>query len=283
MKRATILLMTLTLLACPWASLAAAEQTDLDKAAAKLKESPNDESAYKAFRDAVVKEVLSAARSNPDGAQKALEVATRAIDQAIAAAEGEGKARLERLRRAWPQLEHTIQAARKHHDLIGQPMPALTNIDAWVNGEPLTPEDLKGKVVLLDFWAVWCGPCIQTFPHLREWHEKYADKGLVIIGLTKYYNYVWNEEAKRASRSRDKISHEDEQAMLKQFAAHHKLKHVIAVASDNSNGEAYGVTGIPQVVVIDRDGKVQLIRVGSGPQNAKDVEDLIKKLIGGKT
>ena len=64
----------------------------------------------------------------------------------------------------------------------------------WVNGTQLTDADRKGKVVLLDFWAVWCGPCIATFPHLREWNEKYADKGLVVIGLThKDYGFVWDE------------------------------------------------------------------------------------------
>ena len=73
--------------------------------------------------------------------------------------------------------------------------------------------------MLLDFWAVWCGPCIATFPHLREWNEKYAGKGLVMIGLTDYYNFDWDEKAGKATHSRDKVAPEKEQAMLVKFAA----------------------------------------------------------------
>ena len=71
--------------------------------------------------------------------------------------------------------------------------------------------------------------------------------------------------------------------MLTQFLKHHKLKHAIAITKDRALTEAYGVTGIPHVVVIDRDGVIRLIRVGSGEKNAHDVEEMIEKLIGDKT
>ena len=94
-------------------------------------------------------------------------------------------------------------------ETISQPTFPL-EVEAWVNGNALTDKELEGKVVLIDFWAVWCGPCIATFPHLREWRDKYSDKGLVIIG---------------------------------------------------------------------RDGKVQMIRVGSGEANAHDLEAKIEELL----
>ena len=98
--------------------------------------------------------------------------------------------------------------------------------------------------MLLYFWAVWCGPCIATFPHLREWQEKYADRGLVVIGLTQYYGYTWDEDAKRASRSEEKVEGEQEQEMLTKFAEHHQLKHRFAIQSDDTLGEYYKVSGI---------------------------------------
>jgi len=64
-------------------------------------------------------------------------------------------------------------------------VPELTNPGEWINSEPLTLEGLRseGKVVLIDFWTYTCINCIRTLPYLREWHEKYADKGLVILGV----------------------------------------------------------------------------------------------------
>ena len=260
-----------------------ARASDLDDAIAELKKNPNDESKLKAFWQTFIRDVVGTSRSDPDKAEEAFNKAKEALQAAIEKAEGRNKAQMQQLQKVMPRVESMIEAGRKLKELVGKPAPPfLSKVEAWVNGEPLTEDDLKGKVVLLDFWAVWCGPCIATFPHLREWHEKYADKGLVIVGLTRYYNYTWNEKAGRASRSPAKVSPEDEQEMLKQFTKHHQLKHVIAVMTDNSVSEAFGVTGIPQVVVIDRDGKVRLIRVGSGPKNAHDVEEMIKKLIGEK-
>ncbi len=61
--------------------------------------------------------------------------------------------------------------------------PEFAGISGWINSEPLRMADLRGKVVLIDFWTYTCINCIRTFPHLKEWHAKYADKGLVVVGV----------------------------------------------------------------------------------------------------
>lgn len=176
------------------------------------------------------------------------------------------------------QLERTLAAERLRLALIGKPAIPL-DVEAWANGEPLAASDLTGKVVLLDFWAVWCGPCIATFPHLREWNEKYGSQGLVVIGATRYYQYDWDDEAKKIKADKQ-LTPEQEQAALVRFAAHHELKHRFAVVPKASEFQtAYGVTGIPQVVLIDRAGIVRMIRVGSGDKNAHDLEEMLKKLL----
>jgi thiol-disulfide isomerase/thioredoxin len=171
-------------------------------------------------------------------------------------------------------LAQQLAVELRRAELIGQPAIAIENA-SWVNGSTLTPEELKGKVVLLDFWAVWCGPCIATFPHLREWNEKYSDRGFVIIGVTRHYGYGWDEVAQRPMRV-ENISPSDEQAAMVQFAKHHKLEHTFAVMPSSELAQKYGVTGIPQAVVIDRQGTVRMIRVGSGEPNAKDLEEMIE-------
>ncbi len=61
-------------------------------------------------------------------------------------------------------------------------MPELAG-DIWLNGEPPTPEQLRGRVVLIDFWDYSCINCLRTLPYLREWHRRYAGKGLIVIGV----------------------------------------------------------------------------------------------------
>ena len=66
---------------------------------------------------------------------------------------------------------------------IGDCAPEFAGTQEWVNSEPLTMEGLRGKVVLIDFWTYTCVNCIRTLPFLREWHDRYADEGLVIVGV----------------------------------------------------------------------------------------------------
>jgi thiol-disulfide isomerase/thioredoxin len=176
-------------------------------------------------------------------------------------------------------LESRIAAALKLKQLIGQPAPAW-DVEAWAHGDPQSQESLKGKVVLVDFWAVWCGPCIATFPHLKSLHEEFHGKGLEIVGVTRQYGYKWNEETKRAENDKENVDLPTEQAALDQFLGHHELKHpTMIVPKATKMFEEYGVTGIPHAVVIDRQGVVRLIRVGSGEANAKAIHDMVSTLV----
>jgi thiol-disulfide isomerase/thioredoxin len=221
------------------------------------------------------------AESDPAAAEKQLTdareylkaLAEKSTDDAI-------KQAIERSQRQFDGLARKIESEKRLAELIGQDAAPI-DIPLWANGKPLTSEDLKGKVVLLDFWAVWCGPCIMTFPHLIEWNEHYHDKGLEIIGVTNFYNYKWDDESGRPTRApgEEMVSHEDEQAMLGKFAEKHKLTHPFAISEDGELAKFYAVTGIPHVVLIDRAGKIRLVKVGAGEENAKEIGAMIEKLL----
>lgn len=169
-----------------------------------------------------------------------------------------------------------------HAALIDKPAPDLKG-DFALNGKPTSLSDLKGKVVMLDFWAVWCGPCVSTFPHLIEWNKEYKDKGLEIVGITSYYQQVgFDKEAGKITRVKEKLTPKQEQEMLKDFVGHHKLTHLIMTLSpddDDKVSKDYKIRFIPQVVLIDKKGNVRQVVVGSGEEKAKQVEETIKKLL----
>jgi thiol-disulfide isomerase/thioredoxin len=173
-----------------------------------------------------------------------------------------------------------------HQELIGKPAPDLQGEFA-LNGKPVKLSDLKGKVVLLDFWAVWCGPCIATFPHLREWNEEFRDKGLEILGVTTYYErYGFDVAAGKLKKAEANLSKDQEHEVLKDFAAHHKLGHRLMTLSKDGwkqAGADYKVKGIPTAVLIDRKGVVRMVKVGSGPANAEALGKMIKELLAEKS
>lgn len=251
----------------------------LDDLQKKLEANPDDVRSLANYVSKVMQQIGPLARTEPEKADEQLKAAREFLaGVAERAQQDTTKTQLTNLGTRLDSLTRSIESGKKLAALIGKDAAPLA-VEAWANGEPLTESDLKGKVVLLDFWAVWCGPCIVTFPHLREWQEKYADKGLVIVGLTRFYNYSWNDATGRAARSQQPVPKEDELQMLEKFAESHNLHHRFAIQKDSSLSDYYGVTGIPHVVVIDRQQKVRLMRVGSGEANAQAIEAMIKQLL----
>ncbi len=154
--------------------------------------------------------------------------------------------------------EEIYPADLEPEDLIGRPAPALVT-DAWLNSEPLSLQDLGGKVIVLDFWATWCGPCREMYPVLSEWHRELADDGLVVIGITKYDEQQRDLEA------------------VRMFLDSEGLDYPVAVGTGNGTHLRYAVGPIPHTIVIGPDGVVRYSRVGAA--DPRDAEPVIMELL----
>ena len=246
-------------------------------AQSQLKESPSG-LVLASYTMAVSSFVSRNARTAPDLAGDTLNSAMAFIESVESEDVNFNRIR-ENFAKNAERMSKSIESARALVKMIGQPAPAIDPME-WVNGEPETLESLKGKVVLLDFWAVWCGPCIQTFPHLKHLDAEYGPKGLTIIGVTRQYNFSWDEATSNASRSKDPVSLEDEMAMLEKFIAKYELTHRTMLTPENSKMQSeYLVTGIPHVALLDKQGMVRLVKIGSGSKNAEEIEAMVKTLL----
>jgi thiol-disulfide isomerase/thioredoxin len=133
-------------------------------------------------------------------------------------------------------------------------MPAL-DVTGWVNGQ-VTPEQMKGKVVLVDFYATWCGPCMAAIPHNNEMLKKYKDQGLVIVGVCT------------SGRGQEKMN---------QTAKDRGIEYPTARDPDLKSEKAWAVHYYPTYALIDRKGIVRVIGL-----QTPNVEKAVKKLLDEK-
>jgi thiol-disulfide isomerase/thioredoxin len=142
--------------------------------------------------------------------------------------------------------------------LVGKPAPDFNLELLGSGGKKFHLADQKGHVVVLDFWATWCGPCLQTMPLVEKVAEEFADQGVQLIAVNL------EEPAKTITN------------MLER----HKLKLTVAMDIDGVAAGKYEATAIPQTVIIDREGKVARLFVGGGPKLADQLREALREVLG---
>lgn len=140
------------------------------------------------------------------------------------------------------------------------PAPELTN-EVWLNAEgPLRLADLRGKVVLLEMWTFGCVNCRNVMPSLKEWHSKYSDQGLVLIG--NHY---------------PEFSYEEDLGNLKDAIERYEIEYAIAQDNDGATWRAYQNRYWPTLYLIDKQGRIRYVHIGEG--RYKETEENIKALL----
>ena len=138
--------------------------------------------------------------------------------------------------------------------------PEFTGIDNWLNSAPLKMQQLRGKVVLVDFWTYTCINCIRTLPYVKSWHEKYKDQGLVVIGVhTPEFPY---------ERSTENVME-----ALKRF----DIKYPVAQDNKYETWGNYKNRYWPATYLINKKGQVIYLHYGEG--RYEETEAAIRQLL----
>lgn len=131
------------------------------------------------------------------------------------------------------------------------------SIDLPTRTGAVTPADLAGKLVYVDFWASWCGPCRLSFPWLKTMHEQYASKGLVIVAV--------NLDKTRVEANR--------------FLANFSAPFVVAFDPEGKTAEAFHVEGMPSSFLVSPNGEIVFSHAGFDLKEAARIESVIKEAL----
>ncbi|HVE10426.1 MAG TPA: thioredoxin family protein [Paraburkholderia sp.] len=143
----------------------------------------------------------------------------------------------------------------------GANAPDFTGIDTWLNSAPLDLKQLRGKVVLVDFWTFDCINCAHTLPYVKDWHARYREKGLVIVGVhTPEYAF------------------EHDTGNLKNAIKRYGIDYPVAQDNQYATWKAYGNEYWPALYLIDQNGKLVYSHYGEG--SYAQTEQVIRTLLG---
>lgn len=151
--------------------------------------------------------------------------------------------------------------------LLGQMAPEIS-VKTWVHGGPVVLERLRGRVVLLEFWATWCKPCQEMFPKLNLLHDQQASTGLEIVALTRHY---------LAYRGTPEAVNEELQ-LIRTTVSQHEVRFHVGVGEDERLQAIYGANGLPTAILVDRQGIVRY--AGPGAED-KAFNDVLQDCLGG--
>ena len=202
-------------------------------------------------------ESAAASESGPRSEAAPEEARTAALapdDESVAAVESAAASE------SGPRSETPLEEARTARTGDEILAPELVGINGWINSEPFTLESLRGKVVLLDIWTYTCINCIRTFPYVRAWHERYADRGLVIVGVHS-----------------PEFEFEKETQNVVFAALKHDLRYPIVQDNDMETWRALDNSAWPAKYLVDKDGYIRYSHFGEG--RYAETEQQIRELI----
>lgn len=150
-------------------------------------------------------------------------------------------------------MERAAQAKATQATLVGSPAPELHF--KWTSaGDFKTLSALKGKVVVLDFWATWCGPCVATFPQIRELVAHYKNSDVAIVGVTSIQGQIMGLQPAVINVKGDPAK---EMALMRDYIKAKDMTWTVAFSEEEVFNPDYGITGIPHMAIIDPTGKVR--------------------------
>jgi thiol-disulfide isomerase/thioredoxin len=129
---------------------------------------------------------------------------------------------------------------------IGRSAPEIASA-TWINSPPRTLAALRGQVVLVEFWTYGCHNCRNVEPYVKQWHERYAGRGLTVIGVHS-----------------PEFDHERDLANVRRYVANHDIRYAVAIDNDFAIWNRYRNRYWPTMYLVDKQGVLRYVRIGEG-------------------